>query len=480
MENRPSAPLLRGRGRARGAVVVVFALLLVVLLGFVGMALDLGRLYNRKAELQNVADAAALAAARELNGSASGISKALAQAMSTANTFHYQYGMQNVSWSDAAISFSNQAAGPWSDAGSAANDVLFAKVDTRALGDYGTVSTFFMQALSSALATPKTYGLAVAGRSAMKVTPLAICAMSPLPAAARINTGPPVKSELVEYGFRRGVAYDLMNLNPNGSTAENFVVDPLDAPGAAGPLSNTDWSVAAPFVCAGAMPMTHIKNVTLTVRRPFPLASLFNQLNSRFGAVAACNVSSAPPDANVKAYVFGSAIGWMAAAPGGQSALSTAANPLRTIADLGPVPAPTGITPAQYGPLWAYASAVQYAATEPPAGYTAFTPADWSVLYAPNAPAANAYPATTPYGAAGAPNLQAPAAGLPKLAGRRVLNLPLLACPVAAGGGVNVTATVLAIGKFLLTVPATATSVYAEFGGLATEQALAGPVELFQ
>lgn len=52
--------------RQRGAVAVTFALLLVVILGFVGLALDGGRLYVNKSELQNAADACALAAAQEL------------------------------------------------------------------------------------------------------------------------------------------------------------------------------------------------------------------------------------------------------------------------------------------------------------------------------------------------------------------------------------------------------------------------------
>jgi Flp pilus assembly protein TadG len=49
-----------------GAVAIVVGLSLAVLIGFAGLALDLGRLYVSKSELQNAADACALAAAREL------------------------------------------------------------------------------------------------------------------------------------------------------------------------------------------------------------------------------------------------------------------------------------------------------------------------------------------------------------------------------------------------------------------------------
>ena len=51
-----------------GAVAVIVALSLVALTGFVGLALDLGKLFVAKTELQNSADACALAAARELTG----------------------------------------------------------------------------------------------------------------------------------------------------------------------------------------------------------------------------------------------------------------------------------------------------------------------------------------------------------------------------------------------------------------------------
>jgi uncharacterized membrane protein len=47
-------------------VAIMFALVLTVLLGFAGLALDGARLYVYKSELQNAADACALAAAQDL------------------------------------------------------------------------------------------------------------------------------------------------------------------------------------------------------------------------------------------------------------------------------------------------------------------------------------------------------------------------------------------------------------------------------
>ncbi len=50
----------------RGTVAIIAAIALPILIGFAGLALDGGRLYLHKTELQNAADACALAASREL------------------------------------------------------------------------------------------------------------------------------------------------------------------------------------------------------------------------------------------------------------------------------------------------------------------------------------------------------------------------------------------------------------------------------
>ena len=52
--------------RTEGAVAVISALGLVAFLGMVSLVIDMGRLYTVRNELQNVADAAALAAAGNL------------------------------------------------------------------------------------------------------------------------------------------------------------------------------------------------------------------------------------------------------------------------------------------------------------------------------------------------------------------------------------------------------------------------------
>jgi len=54
--------------RQRGAILIMTAVLIVVLIGVAALAMDIGRLVVLRSQLQNAADAAAIAAAMELNG----------------------------------------------------------------------------------------------------------------------------------------------------------------------------------------------------------------------------------------------------------------------------------------------------------------------------------------------------------------------------------------------------------------------------
>lgn len=474
----------------RGSISLLLVITILVMLGFTGIALDTAMAYNRKAEMQGVADAAALAAARELNGTAAGVTAAVNRAAAVVARFRYRYDRVQLTWNDTAIEFSATPAygGSWRNAGSAAaspSGLYFVKIDTSELdAAAATVEAVFMRVIGADIAATNVVGRAIAGRSAINVTPLAVCAMSPAPATPRANPGPPANLELVEFGFRRGVAYNLMNLNPSAATPANFLVNPIDPPGSAGNLAHTSIPIVGPFVCTGTMAMTKVTGGSIRVNSPFPLADLFRQLNSRFDQYVGnmCNPNGAPPDFNIRSFVFNTSVPWMLTPPTGQTAAPLAGpTSLATIAD--PSPSPAGTTAGQYGPLWSYARAVPFASyvpgsPEPASGYAYFPTTAWTTLYRPGQPVSLAYPALTPYMAASGANFQAPSvANRPGLRNRRVLNVPLLACPVSAGE--NAPATVLAIAKFFMTVPATETSISAEFGGIVPAESLGGPVELY-
>ena len=69
----------------RGATAVMFALLLVPMLGFAAIAVDIGALYAERARLQVGADAAAIAVAQDCSRGNCGDMQATAQALITAN-----------------------------------------------------------------------------------------------------------------------------------------------------------------------------------------------------------------------------------------------------------------------------------------------------------------------------------------------------------------------------------------------------------
>ncbi|MBL0419589.1 Tad domain-containing protein [Ramlibacter sp. AW1] len=69
----------------RGAVIVTVCLMLLFLLGFMGIALDLSRMFIVKTELQTAMDSCALAAAQELDGENTAITRARSAGMTAGN-----------------------------------------------------------------------------------------------------------------------------------------------------------------------------------------------------------------------------------------------------------------------------------------------------------------------------------------------------------------------------------------------------------
>jgi Flp pilus assembly protein TadG len=82
---RLTSRLRRRTSDERGATAVMFALLLVPMLGFAALAIDIGALYAERARLQVGADAAAIAVAQDCSRGNCGDMLATAQALITAN-----------------------------------------------------------------------------------------------------------------------------------------------------------------------------------------------------------------------------------------------------------------------------------------------------------------------------------------------------------------------------------------------------------
>jgi hypothetical protein len=485
----------RARLAQRGVAAVVFVIIVPVLLGLIGFALDLGRMYTRKAELQHVADAAALAAGGQLNGTPGGVTKASQAAQAVLLDSYYGFNKKlGFYWSDQALTFASDPHAPASawlsvnDAKQLANapTALYARFDTSKLAqpdgmDQPGVITLSFSTVLGVEVAPTMEAAAVAGKLSSPVTPLAVCTMSPNPTDTHINaTGVP--ADALAYGFRTGVSYNLLQISPSGTSRQAYLVDPVDSPVEKNNIHFTQ-AYMQPFMCAGSVALGQVVGRQVYIKAlPDDFQgdgwNLVDWLNSRFGASnGACDTSGAPPDSNVREFdgLAHDPAWYMITttfdSPAAKSTTRNNGNGLVAVPDLVKtdiLPPATSFAPKDFGPLWAYSKPVQ-------SNGAGFTTSSWPGMYffgADKAQGANAnYPTgkNTPY----LTHVTAPASGT-GVAGRRVLNVPLLNCAANTNDGLG---TVVAIGRFFMTGKATKDVIPGEFAGINN---LSGPAVLFR
>jgi len=139
--------------------MVMTAILAVGIVLAVGLCIDVSRVYMVRTELQNAADAAALAAARELDSGASGIQNAVTRATTIVNN----YGFNRAAITIATVEFSDSLNGTYVDSATAqANpaNIKFVQVTTQSAA---TTVLFAIRALGNSHAESRS---ATAGMSA--------------------------------------------------------------------------------------------------------------------------------------------------------------------------------------------------------------------------------------------------------------------------------------------------------------------------
>jgi len=92
--------MIKHRRKQEGAVIVTVALSLLLLLGFMGLAIDFGHLFVVRTELQTAMDSCALAAAQELDGQADSLTRGTNAGITAGNL--NAVDMQSASWSGKA------------------------------------------------------------------------------------------------------------------------------------------------------------------------------------------------------------------------------------------------------------------------------------------------------------------------------------------------------------------------------------------
>lgn len=183
-------------GRQGGAVAIIFGLTVIVLVGFIGLAIDLGRFFVIKAELQNAMDACALSAASQLKPGASD-PNALARAIAYGNVFSggspsgpsvkNRVNFQSTELDPAVIqiSFAETNAGPYETPpppGPALTDLSNRARYVKCAYPLSGLPIYFMRVLNllptaSIPATQTVFAMAVAtrGASTAPCIPIAVC-----------------------------------------------------------------------------------------------------------------------------------------------------------------------------------------------------------------------------------------------------------------------------------------------------------------
>lgn len=207
--------------KSSGVYTVVVGLMLVVLMGFVGLAIDVGRHLVVQQELQNAADACALAAVREMDGTKDGLARASAAGMyvgGTRNLVDFQRTpLKTGSTNNLSVEFSVSVASDFwpANASQAAKDSRFVKC----VAAQNQRSNFFMRILGFATSD-------VAAQAIATMQPAMVTCSAPIAISAKDKND-------VDYGYKpyetfvlkptnKGETpppntFSLANVNPNAS-----------------------------------------------------------------------------------------------------------------------------------------------------------------------------------------------------------------------------------------------------------------------
>jgi Flp pilus assembly protein TadG len=93
------------RNNQRGYTTIVLAASLLVIIGAAGLAIDVGRIYSAKSDVQNFVDSASIYATMQLDGTAAGIANALAAVTTTQGLFKWDFATKAIPTSNIVVSF---------------------------------------------------------------------------------------------------------------------------------------------------------------------------------------------------------------------------------------------------------------------------------------------------------------------------------------------------------------------------------------
>ena len=196
----------RRKGEEGGYVLITMAIAAFALVGVMGVAVDIGRMFIVKNETQAFCDAAALAASLQLDGTTTGIAHAKTAVTNSTNTWNFN----TATISNPTVTFATTSAGPWVANPNPATLYAYAQVSA-------TVSEqlYFIPVIVTQT-TQNVVSAAIAGQVALTNFPRGL---APYTAVSTNTTGP-------DFGLIVGNSYDIQwpqfsTLGTGGCTSGN-------------------------------------------------------------------------------------------------------------------------------------------------------------------------------------------------------------------------------------------------------------------
>lgn len=191
-------------GREGGFVLITMAITVIALVGVLGLAVDVGRMFIAKNETQAYCDAAALAAALALDGTTGGITNAKTAVSNSTNNWN----LDTTKISSPTVTFATTLAGPWDPNPNPATGYIYARVAATV-----PLSLYFLPVIVSQTSQDVTSS-ATAGQINITSFPQGL---SPYTAVSTNTTGP-------NFGLVVGQSYDIQWPAMSGSP----ICDPND------------------------------------------------------------------------------------------------------------------------------------------------------------------------------------------------------------------------------------------------------------
>ena len=135
----------RSKRRQKGAVIILVAMSLLGLLGFMGTAMDFGHLFVVKTELQTAADSCALAAAQELDGASDALVRATRAGKTAGNLNKVNFQGASAGLVDGDVIFSDALNGTYSHTFTPVANAKYAKCTS----NKGSMMPWMIQALTA-------------------------------------------------------------------------------------------------------------------------------------------------------------------------------------------------------------------------------------------------------------------------------------------------------------------------------------------